>query len=915
MRTIKKDGLTIKVLQTPKEARKFANAFHSLLDGTPALDFETTALRPDESDDAQVRLTAIATDSETAYVIDHWLCGSFASFCDDLVEKGPYYVFNVNFEGRWFEYEYTGDSVTALTRCLYDVAHMRRSVMGGGPWSLSNMVKRDLKIELDKSLQNSDWSSKELSDKQYFYGGADAIYTKHLGDYWAEEMDDDRWNGFFVINDAWRAVNECEDTGLLLDERHHEKLIDMWHKRRDAAETAFRKYVPADVVPNMRSKKQMSDFLKMILDDEAIASWPATEKTGQLSTKRSVLRGMSFISPYPLSRALACYMVYTRADKYIGTYGETLLTKQRLSRDGRVRGRLNMAAAITGRFSSSNPNCFTGEHELLTKTGWVRMDQYKGGPIAQWWPNGTINWTVPTRFAAVDYAGKLVNIEAAMVSASVTPDHKFISQRRNVQKDFTAGQIASRSGVDGIPTCGKIPDGEITGKEYLQFLVALAADGSVRDGTARFGFKKSRKIARLRALLDSLGYSYTERVEKNGVTSLYLPAQNLPEKGLGPWMLQLSGAEMDVVLDELYFWDGWTHKQAGQKCFCTTNKEEAEWVQTIAHLRNRPVTVKFYENAGRGIYHVYFRKSKYTTIDTERQVTVQDFDGKVYCPTVNSSYVLVRRNGKVYVSKNCQNFPRHPLFRFTFIAGRGRKLILADYSGVEIRVLAEVSGDKVLLHDAIYDDVHSRSAIAIYQIEDADEFIRVLKSKDDADKVAKARAKEMRSKAKAFTFQLLYGAGAGALAIALRCTPDEAQDAINKWAARYSKAYGYRQFMYEKMMHTGFMPCASGRTIFVPKWERSMPVAANYPIQGSAGDVMYRAMYRTQELLDQADIGAKLMVSVHDELLLLAEDVYADAAKEILEKGMLAGWLDIFPNSNTDNLADVVIGTRWSDKA
>lgn len=618
MRTIKKDGLTIKVLQTPKEARKFVNAFHSLLDGTPALDFETTALRPDDSDDAQVRLTAIATDSETAYVIDHWLCGSFASFCDDLVEKGPYYVFNVNFEGRWFEYEYTGDSVTALTRCLYDVAHMRRSVMGGGPWSLSSMAKRDLKIELDKSLQNSDWSSKELSDQQYFYGGADAIYTKHLGDYWAEEMDDARWNGFFVINDAWRAVNECEDTGLLLDERHHEKLIEMWHKRRDAAETAFRKYVPVEHVPNMRSKKQMSDFLKMILDDEAIASWPATEKTGQLSTTRNVLRGMSYISPYPLSRALACYMVYTRADKYIGTYGETLLTKQRLSRDGRVHGRLNMAAAITGRLSSSKPNL--------------------------------------------------------------------------------------------------------------------------------------------------------------------------------------------------------------------------------------------------------------------------------------------------------QNQPRHPLFRFTFIAGRGRKLILADYSGVEIRVLAEVSGDKVLLHDAIYDDVHSRSAIAIYQIEDADEFIRVLKSKDDADKVAKARAKEMRSKAKAFTFQLLYGAGAGALAIALRCTPDEAQDAINKWAARYSKAYGYRQFMYEKMMHTGFMPCASGRTIFVPKWDRSMPVAANYPIQGSAGDVMYRAMYRTQELLDQADIGAKLMVSVHDELLLLSEDDCAEQAKEILEKGMLAGWLDVFEGSNTDNLVDVIIGDRWSDK-
>ena len=612
------------MLQTPKEARGFVSVLKNKSDGTPALDFETTALRPDDSKDAQVRLSAIGVSNDTAYVIDHFLCGSFASFCDDLVEQGPYYVFNANFEGRWFEWE--ASDVTALTRCFYDVAHMRRSVMGGGPWSLKSMAKRDINIELDKTLQNSGWSNTTLSDAQYFYGGSDAVFTKRLGDYWKTEMTEDHWRGFFVINDAWRAVNECEDTGLLIDERHHTKLIAMWNKRRDAAEAAFRKYVPVEHVNNMRSKKQMSDFLKKILDDDAIASWPATEKTGQLSTSRSTLRGMSYISPYPLSRALACYMVYTRADKYIGTYGETLLTKQRLSKDGRLRGRLNMAAAITGRFSSSSPNM--------------------------------------------------------------------------------------------------------------------------------------------------------------------------------------------------------------------------------------------------------------------------------------------------------QNFPRHPMFRFTFISGRGRVLVLADYSGVEIRVLAELSGDKILLHDAIYDDVHSRSAIAIYQISDPDEFIRILKhDKNSAkpltprEKALKVKYKEMRSKAKAFTFQLLYGAGPGALAIALRCSVDEAQDAINKWAARYSRAYNYRQFMYEKMMHTGFMPCASGRTIYVPKWDRSMPVAANYPIQGSAGDVMYRAMYRTQQLLDEAGIDAKLMVSVHDELLILSEKQCAEQAKEILKDGMLQGWLDIFPDSNTDNLADVAIGTRWSDKA
>ena len=223
-------------------------------------------------------------------------------------------------------------------------------------------------------------------------------------------------------------------------------------------------------------------------------------------------------------------------------------------------------------------------------------------------------------------------------------------------------------------------------------------------------------------------------------------------------------------------------------------------------------------------------------------------------------------------------------------------------------MLAELSGDKILLHDAIYDDVHARSAIAIYQIKDANEFIARLKAKDP-------QAKEMRSRAKAFTFQLLYGAGAAALAIALRCTVDEAQDAINKWAERYSKAFNYRVYMFEKMRSTGFLPCGSGRTIFVHRNERTMPVAANYPIQGTAADVMYRAMYHVQRLLEERDIMANLVASVHDEVLLMADEGYAEEAAKALKDGMLQGWLDIFPDSNTDNLADVVIGDRWSDKA
>lgn len=623
MYTITRKEGTVKVIKTAEQARKFI-LWLDKQKQIAGLDFETTALRPDEYRDARVRLTSISTKAGVSYILDHDYCGAFEKYADALLECGVYYVFNVNFEGKWFGHH--ASSVTALSRRLLDVGHMKRSVKGGGPLWLKTMVKYDLKEDMDKELQNSDWSVKNLSDDQYFYAGLDAERTKRLGDLWSDQMTPSHWNGFYVVNEAWRAVNECQDTGQLIDERHHKKLIRMWERRKKAAEATFRKYVSTNDIPNIRSKKQISDFLKRVLDDEAIAMWPKTEKTAQLQTSRDILRTMSFNAPYPFSRMLASLMVYNKADKYLGTYGETLLNIQQLSYDGRIHSRLNMAQAITGRFSSSGPNQ--------------------------------------------------------------------------------------------------------------------------------------------------------------------------------------------------------------------------------------------------------------------------------------------------------QNYPRHPAFRFSFIAGEGFKLILADYSGVEIRVLAEVSGDAILLHDAIYDDVHARSAIAIYQVKDEKEFLRILKHDPEKDKPLtarekslKAQYKEMRAKAKGFTFQLLYGAGAAALAIVLRCTVDEAQDAINKWAARYKKAFHYRQIMFEQMMHTGYMPTASGRTIFVPKHERSMPVAANYPIQGSAGDVMYAAMRHTQLLLEELDLDAAIQASVHDEMLLLSEEWCAEIAREALEEGMIRGWLEIFPGSNTDNLVDAVVGDRWSDKA
>jgi DNA polymerase I-like protein with 3'-5' exonuclease and polymerase domains len=565
-----------------------------------ALDFETTGLRPDSS---KVRLTCISGPAGN-YVIDHLLCKPFTYYANLLADACPWAVFNAGFEGRWFDFATDGPDVV-----LFDVGVMSKAKLGGRPLSLADMVRRDLgKTRDNKHLQVSDWSQRELSLEQYDYGFEDAEDTYNLYTMWAAALTAEQMAGFYVLNDAWRGTAEMEDTGMTIDEEHHSRLINMWSVRRVVAEKVLRRYTPPDIIENLRSKKQISDFLKTVMDETSLRSWPKTDKSEQLQTDRKQLRQASFRSPYPFSRWLAAMIVFNRADKYLGTYGETLLTKQRLA--GRVYGRFNIAQAVTGRYSSSSPNL--------------------------------------------------------------------------------------------------------------------------------------------------------------------------------------------------------------------------------------------------------------------------------------------------------QNIPRNPLVRRSFIAPPDTEMVLADYSGIELRVLAEVSNDKQLKQDVIFGDVHAESAITLFKVDPA-EFKARLKAKDP-------RAKEMRSKAKAFSFQLTYGAGNAALAMVLRCSDGEAAEYVDKWAARYPYAYALRFQMFDQMNATGLLPIKSGRTVYVHKNERSLPVASNYPIQGAAADVMYRAVTRMSFKVYELPFKARMLASIHDELLMLAETGRGEELREIMVEEMRQAWLDIFPNAETANLSESAVGQSWAAK-
>jgi DNA polymerase I-like protein with 3'-5' exonuclease and polymerase domains len=93
-----------------------------------------------------------------------------------------------------------------------------------------------------------------------------------------------------------------------------------------------------------------------------------------------------------------------------------------------------------------------------------------------------------------------------------------------------------------------------------------------------------------------------------------------------------------------------------------------------------------------------------------------------------------------------------------------------------------------------------------------------------------------------------------------------------------------------------------------------MPVASNYPIQGAAADVMYRAVTRMSFKVYELPFKSRMLASIHDELLMLAEVGHGEELREIMVEEMRQAWLDIFPNAETANLSESAVGQSWAAK-
>ena len=252
---------------------------------------------------------------------------------------------------------------------------------------------------------------------------------------------------------------------------------------------------------------------------------------------------------------------------------------------------------------------------------------------------------------------------------------------------------------------------------------------------------------------------------------------------------------------------------------------------------------------------------------------------------VHTSYSLAAATtGRLASSDpNLQNIPIRTeegrKIRKCFIAQPGHVLISADYSQIELRLLAHI-GDIPQLKQAFADglDIHAMTASEMFGVP------------------IEGMPADTRRRAKAINFGIVYGISAFGLANQLSIPREEAGAYIKTYFERFPGIRTYMDRMQQQVRTTGFVTTIFGRKIYVPAAQGRTPAerafgdraAINAPIQGAAADVMRRAMIRMPKALRDAGLTARMLLQVHDELVFEAPQAEADAviavAKRIMER-------------------------------
>lgn len=292
-----------------------------------------------------------------------------------------------------------------------------------------------------------------------------------------------------------------------------------------------------------------------------------------------------------------------------------------------------------------------------------------------------------------------------------------------------------------------------------------------------------------------------------------------------------------------------------------------------------------------------YQKLKSTYVDALPS-QIEKSDNRVH---TNFSQTTAATGRLASVNPNLQNIPIRTLrgqqIRGAFVSAEGKKIISADYSQIELRLIAEISGeDNMIKAFQNGEDIHASTAAKLFNI--------------PLEEVSKTQ----RSQAKTVNFGIIYGQGAFALAEQTGLSRTEAKQMIEAYFETYPKLKEYMAEQVRKAREVGYVETLLGRKRHLKDINSNNFVvrghaernAVNAPVQGSAADVVKMAMIKIQKELEKEKLQTKMLLQVHDELIFEAPIDEVEVAKNIIKMEM-----ENAVETQVPLLVEVGVGNNW----
>jgi len=351
----------------------------------------------------------------------------------------------------------------------------------------------------------------------------------------------------------------------------------------------------------------------------------------------------------------------------VGSDVESVLSKLLQAADGNLE-RAQMGVLYID-------ECFDGKTEVMTDSGFKTFESLDGSEkILQYNEDGTLEYVTPERFVKNHYKGNLLKIghrnnKFAHIS---TPNHNrvLISKGKYYNKRLIVKRKACESTSEHylIPANGvyNCPENEKFSDDLIRFYVAFVADGCIKNGKYGYmSFKKDRKKERLSKILANLDIKFTvNENNKEGYIDYYfgdisLLFNDLQKKFNREVLMSFSARQRKVFMEELKFWDGYVvedKKQSPQ--FFTSDLDQAKLIQEIGAITGYRVSISPRKKEGYIDNQMVVISPKQHYAQGRAVTSEIPHDDFVYCVTVPSGMIMIRQNGYVQITGNCDKLAR-----------------------------------------------------------------------------------------------------------------------------------------------------------------------------------------------------------------------------------------------------------------